>query len=318
MNEAVLHNQGMNASLLPALSAFAQVARAGSFSRAAAALGVSPSALSQTVRTLERRLGMRLLNRTTRDMSLTEAGRQLLETLDPSLAAIDRALHVLDEAGREPSGLLRINTSRMAAAVAIEPHLGEFYARYPKLSLERVMDDALSNIVSEGCDAGIRFGSNLDERMIAVPVTPMLSMIVVGSPDYLTRHGVPDTPLDLACHNCLSYRYNSSGALHAWEFTDPDDGHDFTVATRGNLTVNDDAGMTRAALQGIGLIQNIDIGIRTELADGRLVQVLKNWRRTMAGFYLYAPSREHMPPKLRALIDFLVEKREASVFRGEG
>lgn len=303
-----------DSSLLPALAAFAQVARAGNFSRAAKALDVSPSALSQTVRMLERKLGTRLLNRTTRDMSLTEAGRQLLETVNPSLAAIGYALRVLDGAGREPSGLLRINTSRMAATVIIEPHLAEFYVRHPKISLELVMDDRLSNIITEGCDAGIRFGSSLDERMIAVPVTPTLSMIVAAAPDYLARHGTPTTPADLTRHNCVNYRYNGSGALHLWEFTDPHDGHDVTATVAGNLTVNDDAGMTRAAIQGIGLIQNIDIAIRAELADGRLVQVLKDWRRTMAGFYLYAPSREHMPLKLRALIDFLVEKRETILF----
>jgi DNA-binding transcriptional LysR family regulator len=277
-------------------------------------MGVSRAALSQNLKALEKQLGVKLLYRTTRDMSLTEAGQQLFDTLQPALGEIEHTVRNLGDANGEPSGLIRVNTSRMAAKALIEPHLPEFYARYPKLKLELVMAEPLSNIIADGCDAGIRLGRSLADHVVAVPVTPVLSMAVVGTPDYLKRHGVPKTPGDLARHNCINYRYSGSGALHDWDFNEPGKrGQHFTQAVTGNLTTNDDEGMTRAALQSLGLIQNIDIAIHSYLADGRLVRVLRDWTHTQAGFYLYTPTREQMPSKVRALLDFLVEKREAIV-----
>lgn len=305
----------MNPSLLPSLAWFAHVAYHRSFTRAAEEMGVSRAALSQSVKTLEKQLGVKLLYRTTRDMSLTEAGQRLFDTLSPSLAGIEQAVRGVREAAGEPSGLLRVNTSRMAAKALIEPYFDEFYARYPRLDLELVMAESLSNIIADGCDAGIRLGRSLVGHMVAVPVTPVLSMAVVGSPAYFQRHGEPKTPDDLARHNCINYRYSGSGALHAWDFREPGrQGQDFTLAVTGNLTTNDDEGMTRAALQGIGLIQNIDIALQRHLAEGSLVRVLQGWAHQFAGFYLYVPSREQMPPKVRALLDFLVEKRDAPTF----
>lgn len=200
----------------------------------------------------------------------------------------------------------------MAAKALIEPHLVEFYSRYPKLRLELVMAEPLSNIIADGCDAGIRLGRSLADHVVAVPVTPALSMAVVGSPAYFKRYGTPRTPADLIGHNCINYRYSGSGALHDWDFNEPGKREQpFTLAVSGNLTTNDDEGMTRAALQGLGLIQNIDIAIHEYLKDGRLVRVLRDWAHMQAGFYLYTPTREQMPSKVRAFLDFLVEKRDS-------
>ncbi len=306
----------MEPSLLPSLAWFVHIAHHRSFTRAAEEMGVSRAALSQNLKALERQLGVKLLYRTTRDMSLTEAGQQLFNTLQPSFGEIEHAVRNLGDASGEPAGLIKLNTSRLAAKALIEPHLVEFHACYPKLALELVMAEPLSNIIADGCDAGIRLGRSLAGHVVAVPVTPVLSMAVVGSPDYFKRHGVPKTPDDLAGHNCINYRYSGSGALHDWDFNEPGkQGQHFTLAVTGNLTTNDDDGMARAALQGLGLIQHIDIAIRHELADGRLLRVLRDWTHTQAGFYLYTPSREQMPAKVRALLDFMVEKRETIVLR---
>ncbi len=304
----------MNPSLLPSLAWFAHVAHHRSFTKAAEEMGVSRAALSQNLKTLEKHLGVKLLYRTTRDMSLTEAGQQLFDTLQPTLGEIEQAVRSLGDASGEPSGLLRVNTSRMAAKALIEAHLPEFYARYPKLRLELVMAEPLSNIIADGCDAGIRLGRSLADHVVAVPITPALSMAVVATPTYFEQHGVPKTPDDLARHNCINYRYSGSGAIHDWDFNEPGKrGQHFTQAVTGNLITNDDEGMTRAALQGLGLIQHIDIAIHRYLADGRLMRVLREWTHTQAGFYLYTPTREQMPSKVRALLDFLVEKRETIV-----
>lgn len=300
----------MDPSLLPSLAWFAHIVHHRSFTRAAEEMGVSRAALSQNLKALEKQLGVKLLYRTTRDMSLTEAGQQLFDTLQPKLAEIEHAVRHLGDASGEPTGLIKVNTSRMAAKALIEPHLEEFYTRYPKLRLELVMAESLSNIIADGCDAGIRLGRSLADHVVAVPVTPTLSMAVVGSPAYFERHGVPKMPSELVRHNCINYRYSGSGAVHDWDFNEPGKkGQHFTQAVTGNLTTNDDEGMTRVALQGLGLIQHIDIAIHQYLADGRLVRVLRDWTHMQAGFYLYTPTREQMPTKVRALLDFLVEKR---------
>jgi DNA-binding transcriptional LysR family regulator len=301
----------MDPSLLPALAWFAQVARLRSFTKAANEMNVSRAALSQTVKTLEQKLKIRLLHRTTREVSLTEEGRLLLDAVAPALAAIESAVVALDEVQERPSGLLRINTSRLAAKTLIEPHLGELTERYPHLRLELEMDDGLSSIVASGCDAGIRLGESLCPNMIAVPISPMLKMAVVGSPAYFLRHKTPAAPADLAQHNCVCFRQTTSGAIYRWEFTEPSDSNrTFSFEPSGTFTTNDDDGMIRAALQGVGLIQHVDIAVLRYISDGSLLRVLEPWSDTFPGFYLYAPSREQMPLKLRVLIDFLVAKRE--------
>lgn len=301
----------MDPSLLPSLAWFARIVRHGSFTRAAEEMGVSRAALSQSLKALEQQLGTRLLYRTTRNMSLTEEGQRLFDALGPALGEIENAIQTMSDTREAPSGLIRINTSRMAAKALIEPHLAEFHDRFPKVSLELVMADSLSNIIADGFDVGIRLGQSLVEHVVAVPISPPLSMAVVASPAYLERRGTPKLPEDLVDHDCINYRFLGTGAVHEWDFSEPGkDGRHFTQAVTGRLTTNDDQSMTRAALQGLGLMQIVDIAVHDHLAEGRLVRVLRDWAYKHAAFYLYAPSREHMPPKVRALIDFLVEKRK--------
>ncbi|EIO4081501.1 LysR family transcriptional regulator [Vibrio parahaemolyticus] len=297
-------------SLLSSLTWFAHVARHRSFTKAASEMGVTRAALSQHVKGLEKQLQVRLLNRTTRNMSLTEEGQRLLDTLHPSLTNIEQALNSLNDLHIEPAGLIRISVSRTAARLLIEPHLGEFLSRYPKIRLELIMDDGLTNIVAEGMDAGIRLGVSLDEHMVAIPITPNLTNAIVGSPDYFKRHGKPETPNDLEYHNCLAYRFTSSGTLDHWSLTSPDvDKHTVIFEPKGNAVFNDDYSMLQAAIQGVGLIKHIDLWVLKYLEEGKLERVFVDWCKPFPGFYLYIPSRENMPKKIRVLMDFLIEKR---------
>ncbi|AWH29260.1 MULTISPECIES: LysR family transcriptional regulator [Stenotrophomonas] len=298
-------------SLVTALTWFAHIARHRSFTKAAAEMEITRAALSQHLKALEERLDVRLLHRTTRNMSLTEEGQQLLDVLQPALAAIEKAVGELGEVHAEPSGVIRMNSSRIASRLLLEPHMSEFLARYPKLRLELIMDDGFSNLVANGLDAGIRLGESLDEHMVAVPITPPLEMAIVGSPAYFARHGIPETPADLIGHNCLAYRFTSSGTIDHWTFTAPgEDGRKLVFEPQGNAVFNDDDSMLRAALQGVGLIRHIDLCVREQLASGALVRVLAPWCRPFPGFFLYVPSRAQMPAKVRALMDFLIERRE--------
>ncbi|HCG9901798.1 TPA: LysR family transcriptional regulator [Vibrio parahaemolyticus] len=297
-------------SLISSLTWFAHVARHRSFTKAASEMGVTRAALSQHVKGLEKQLHVRLLNRTTRNMSLTEEGQRLLDTLHPSLTNIEQALNSLNDLHIEPAGLIRISVSRTAARLLIEPHLGEFLSRYPKIRLELIMDDGLTNIVAEGMDAGIRLGVSLDEHMVAIPITPNLTNAIVGSPDYFKRYGKPETPNDLEYHNCLAYRFTSSGTLDHWSLTSPDvDKHTVIFEPKGNAVFNDDYSMLQAAIQGVGLIKHIDLWVLKYLEEGKLERVFVDWCKPFPGFYLYIPSRENMPKKIRVLMDFLIEKR---------
>jgi len=207
--------------------------------------------------------------------------------------------------------MLRVNTSRIAARTLVEPHLAELLSRYPQLRVELVMDDGLANIIADGCDAGIRLGESLAEHMVAVPITPMLEMAVIGSPGYFEQHGKPSTPAELVKHNCLSYRHTSSGAIFRWEFATPDDeNHTFAVEPQGSLITNDDDGMIRAALQGIGLAQHMDHACASICRRERWFACSNHGADPFPGFYFYAPSREQMPAKVRALMAFLIEKRD--------
>lgn len=299
-------------SLLPRLAWFARIARHRSFARAADEMRVSRAAVSQSLKALEKHLGVRLVHRTTRAMSLTEEGQRLLDALVPTLGEIEHAVRSVGDAATAPSGVVRINTSRIAARVLIEPWLPELQARYPEVKIELILADALSNIIAEGSDVGIRLGRSLAEHVVAVAVSPPLSMAVAASPAYLERHGIPEAPSDLARHDCIGYRLPGTGALRPWDFDEPGKTiRHFTQAVSGSVVVNDDQVMTRAAVRGTGLLQIVDLAIRDELADGRLVRVLRGWSHRHPGFYLYAPSREHMPSKVRAVVDFLKEKRKA-------
>lgn len=301
----------MEPSLLPSLAWFAHIAQHRSFTKAAAEMGVSRPALSQHLKALEKELGVKLIYRTTRDMALTEEGQRLFDAIRPSLGSIERAVRSLGEIREEPSGLLRVNSSRIAARFLLEPHLAEFLSRYPQITVELVMDDGMSNIIADGCDAGIRLGESLAEHMVAIPITPMVEMAVVGSPDYFQRRGIPASPAELVNHNCIGYRHTSSGALFHWEFTSPEiDGHEVTFEPTGTFVINDDEATIRAAINGIGVMQHMDFAVQEHLKCGELIRVLRDWCPPFPGFYLYVPSRDHMPLRVRALLNFLIEKRE--------
>lgn len=300
----------MDPTLLPALMWFVRIAQIKSFTKVAKEYGVTRAALSQSLKTLEQKLGVQLLFRTTRDMSLTEEGQLLFDSVFPALGDIDRALRNIGQAHDEPSGLLRINTSRVAAKYLLEPYMPEFLAQYPELKIELVMDDGLANIIAEGCDAGIRLGESLTEHVVAIPITPMLEMAVVASPRYFAINGKPTTPLELSGHNCLGFRNSSSHSLYHWEFTSPNaDGRQINFQPNGRLITNDDEGMIRAALNDLGLIQHMDFAVKSHVEKGDLVRVLDDWCPPFNGFFLYVPSRENMSAKTRVFIDFLKEKR---------
>ncbi|GAB3375595.1 LysR family transcriptional regulator [Spongiibacter taiwanensis] len=298
----------INPSQLPALAWFVHIARHLSFTKAATEMEISRAALSQHLRSLEEELDVRLLHRTTRTMSLTEEGQRLFDGLAPALKAIDAAVGEIGESRSAPSGLIRVNTSRIAARTLLEPHLAEFFARYPELRIEMILNDGFSNIVADSTDVGIRLGESLDEHMVAVPITPPIEMAIVGSPEYFERNGIPESPAELTQHNCLAYRFAGSGTLDRWTFSD-EEGHTQTFEPRGSAVFNDDDSMLRAALNGVGIIKYLDLCIYQQIKSGELVRVLKPWCRPFPGFYLYAPTRAQMPSRVRVLIDFLVEKR---------
>jgi DNA-binding transcriptional LysR family regulator len=302
----------MDPAQLPALMAFVSVARHGSFTHAAAETGVTASALSQSIRSLETQLNVRLFNRTTRRVALTEAGAQFLGRVRPALGELEAAFEALDETRDQPAGNLRINLPRVASELLVLPHLAEFTRRYPQIRLDMTLDDGMADVVGEGFDAGIRLGERVAQDMVAVPLSGEIRIAVAGSPGYFERYAPPATPADLAAHDCLRYRFASSGGIYRWEFAPPDDpARVFEVETRGALVTNDLRTMVQAAEQGVGLLHVIEDYVREQLDDGRLVRVLDAWCPSFPGFYLYTASRAQMPLKLRALIDFLKEKRGA-------
>ena len=292
----------MAASPLPAVVAFARVAHHASFTRAADELGVSASALSQTVRTLEAQLGVRLLHRTTRRVALSEHGARFLEQVKPGLAQIEAAFLDLDTVRDRPAGRLRITLPRVVADQLVMPWLPSFLARYPQIEVELCVDSALVDVVAEGFDAGIRLGECLARDMIAVPLGPMQRQVICAAPDYFRRHPPPQTPADLVDHDCIVHRM-SNGRRMAWEFTR--DGRDFEVEVSGTLVFNDGGLTHAAALAGLGLAQGFESVVAADVAAGRLLRVLDDWQQPFAGFYLYYPAREHLAPKLRVFIDHL-------------
>jgi len=287
---------------LPAVFAFARVAHHASFTRAATELEVSPSALSQTVRSLEAQLGVRLLNRTTRRVGLTEQGERFLQQVAPGLQQIDAAFQDLDFLRDRPAGHLRINLPRIAAERLVLPRLPAFMARYPEVQVELFVDPSLADLVSGGFDAGIRLGECLAKDMIALPVGAMQRQVIVGAPDYFRRYPPPHTPRDLVAHPCIRYR-RSNGRLMLFEFTR--DGRDFEVEVAGRLVANDSELSLQLAREGLGLAQVFESQAAADVADGRLVRVLDDWQAPFPGFYIYYPAREHLPPKLRVFIDHL-------------
>lgn len=293
-----------------ALRAFRAIAECGSFTRAAAALDVTPSALSQTVQQLEHALGTRLLQRTTRRVGLTEAGQEMLQRIAPALNELDLALDAIRQHGDRPRGTLRITVPAVVAQSIVEPMLGEFMARWPDVQLDIRVENGLTDLVAEGLDAGIRLGERLQRDMVAIPIGGPIRSTVVGSPAYFKRHGYPKTPKDLQRHHCIKHRLASSGAIYRWEFahrSGPQKGRWYEIAVDGPLTVNDVPLAIRAAEDGIGLTCVLEISARASLDAGRLESVLEPWLPPFDGFYLYYPSRFQVPPKLRVFIDFIRE-----------
>jgi DNA-binding transcriptional LysR family regulator len=289
------------------LKAFAAVVERASFARAAEHLGVSPSALSQTIRQLESRLGVRLLNRTTRSVAPTAAGARLHERIAPLIRNMDDAVAEVSASAGQTAGSLRINTLGMAARQLIAPRLGRFYRAHPAVVLDIVVDDALSDIVAGRFDAGIRVGGRLEKDMIAVRLTEDVGMVAVASPDYLARHGTPRSPADLSGHACINWRLRDDGRIYRWEFEKK--GQRFEVAAEGPLITNQaDVGVS-AALQGLGIVYAFDRErVDEPLAQGRLVQVLADWSVTKPGLYLYYSNRRHPPAALAAFIDCLLDR----------
>ena len=292
----------MTPELLPGIVALVQVARHASFTRAAAELGVSASALSQTVRTLERRLGVRLLERTTRRVGVTEAGRRFLATAAPGLALIDAAIEGLDEARDEPSGVLRLNLSRVAAGIRLLPHLRAFGERYPRITLDLHCDNRLVDLVGGGFDAGIRLGESLAPDMVAIPLGGPLRLAIFAAPAYVERHGMPADPDGLAQHRCLNVRL-STGGIYRWEFAQGR--RVFDVAVDGPVVSNDNGLLVDAARAGMGIACAMEDEVRGDFAEGTLVPVLEPWWSRFPGFYLYCASREQMPRRLRVFVDFI-------------
>jgi DNA-binding transcriptional LysR family regulator len=282
------------------LLAFSVVAQQGSFTRAAAQLGISQSALSHAMKALEERLGVRLLSRTTRSVSTTEAGETLLRSLRPALEDIEAGLTSLGAMRDKPSGTVRMTATKHAVASVVMPALPSFLAADPDVHVEVVVDDALTDIVTNRFDAGIRFGELVEKDMIAVRVGPDLQMAVVGAPSYFADHPPPRTPRELARHRCIGYRSMRTGGLLAWEFEAK--GRPFEVRIDGPLVLNDGDLILEAALAGHGIAYVYADTVTTHVAAGRLTRVLEKWSPPFPGYYLYHPSRRQTPPGLAALI----------------
>ncbi|ANQ83113.1 LysR family transcriptional regulator [Azoarcus olearius] len=289
-------------SLLPALAAFECVARHASFSRAAAELGLSASALSQSVSTLERRLGLRLLARTTRHVGLTEEGARLLDGVRRGLAELGGALASVDHAREQPSGTVRITLPRLAFALYFAPHVDEFARRYPEVGIEFSLDDKLADLVADRFDIGLRMADNIAGDMVAIPLGRPQRLIVAAAPAYFARHPVPLQPADLAEHDCIRFRFPTSGRNARWLFRQ-DDG-DFELEVRGRFTVNDADAELDLLRRGLGISQVVESMVQDDLAAGRLREVLAEYAWPMPVAHLYFPSRAQMPARLRVFIDF--------------
>jgi DNA-binding transcriptional LysR family regulator len=297
----------MRGSDFAELKAFAAVVERASFARAAEHLGLSPSALSQTIRQLEARLGTRLLNRTTRSVAPTLTGTQLYGRIAPLMLDLAEAVAEARAAAGQTSGALRINTLGMAVRQVIAPRLGRFHRTHPEVTLDIVVDDALSDIVAGRFDAGIRVGGRLEKDMIAVRLTPDVKMTAVASPAYLAHRGTPRTPDDLHGHACINWRLQVDGRAYRWEFEKK--GKRVEVAVEGPVVTNhSDIGIA-AALQGLGIAYAFDRErVDEHLVRGHLVQVLADWSITRPGLFLYHSSRRHVPAALRAFINCMLDK----------
>jgi DNA-binding transcriptional LysR family regulator len=285
------------------LIAFIAVARERSFTRAAAKLGVSQSALSHTIRGLEERLGIRLLTRTTRSVAPTEAGERLLSTVGPSFDEISAALAGLTDLRDRPAGSIRITAAEHSAKTILWPALERLLPDYPDINVEVVVDYGLTDIVAERFDAGVRLGEQVAKDMIAVRVGPDMRMAVVGAPSYFARRNRPGTPQDLTDHTCINLRLPTYGGVYAWEFEKA--GREVKVRVEGQLILNNLDMRLNAALAGLGLAYLPEDQVQAHIADGRLIRALEDWCPPFSGYHLYYPSRRQATPAFALLVDAL-------------
>jgi DNA-binding transcriptional LysR family regulator len=290
------------------LDAFAAVARARSFRSVARLRGVSASSLSEALRRLEARLGVRLLNRTTRSVTPTEAGQRLLERLAPALGEVSAALEAVNDFRDSPTGTLRLNVPTAVARLVLPPIIGRFLAAHPGISLEVATDDTFVDVLAAGFDAGIRYDERLEKDMIALPIGPRVQrFMVAAAPAYLDAHGRPRHPKDLLNHACIRHRF-TSGVMHPWEFER--DGEVVKISPTARVIANNIDLEITAALQGLGLIATFAGFLEKELKSGVLEPVLEDWMQPFSGPFLYYPSRRHMPAPLRAFVDFIKRRPE--------
>ena len=285
------------------LLGFLAVARERNFTRAAAKLGVSQSALSQTVRGLEARLGLRLLTRTTRSVAPTEAGERLLRAVGPRLDEIEGELAALSALREKPSGIVRITTGEHAAETILWPALAKLLPDYPDIQVEIFLDSGLTDIVAGRYDAGIRFGEQIEKDMVAVRIGPDVSMAVVGATSYFANRPQPKAPQDLTGHTCINLRLPTLGGIYAWEFEKR--GRELKARVEGQLVFNSITPIVRAALAGFGLAYVPEDLVQTHLAEGRLTRVLADWCPPFSGYHLYYPSRRQPTPAFALLVEAL-------------
>ncbi|PNB74473.1 LysR family transcriptional regulator [Pseudomonas sp. GW456-E7] len=285
------------------LAIFSAVAQERSFTRAAARLGMSQPALSRAMRQLEDRLGVRLLSRTTRSVSPTEAGEHLLRVIAPRFEEIDNELALLSAFRDKPAGKLRITAGEHAAITVLHPVLARLLPDYPDLNIEIIVDYGFTDIVAEGFDAGVRLGEQVAKDMIAMRIGPDMRMVVVGSPAYFTRYSKPVVPIDLMQHNCITLRMPTHGGLYSWEFEK--NGQSVNVRVEGQLVFNNIAMRLQAALQGLGLAYMPEDLVQEHVAQGRLIRVLTDWCEPFSGYHLYYPSRRQSSPAFTLLREAL-------------
>jgi DNA-binding transcriptional LysR family regulator len=293
----------MQRGQLDDLLAFLAVAREGSFTKAAAKLGVSQSALSHTMRELETRLGVRLLSRTTRSVAPTEAGERLLHSLGPRFDEIDAEVAAISELREKPAGSIRITATEYALDTILWPKLVKFVRQYPDIKVEVFIDNGLTDIVAQRFDAGVRAGEQVAKDMIAVRIGPDMRMAVVGAPSYLKKHLAPEKPQDLIGHSCINLRLLTHGGLYAWEFKKA--GRELKVRVDGQLTFNGTFQMLDAALAGFGLAYVPEDLAQPHIGRGRLKRVLADWCPPYSGYHLYYPSRRQSSAAFALLVDAL-------------
>jgi DNA-binding transcriptional LysR family regulator len=285
------------------LLAFLAITREGSFTKAAAKLGLSQSALSHTMRGLEERLGIRLLTRTTRKVSVTAAGERLLRTLGPRFDEVEAELDALSELREKPAGTIRITAGEHAAVAILEPALAKLLPDYPDINIEIIVDYGLTDIVAERYDAGVRLGEQVAKDMVAVRIGPDMRMAVVGAPSYFARRPKPRKPQELTAHQCINLRLPTYGGLYAWEFEKR--GRELKVRVEGQLVFNNLALRLKSALAGLGLAYLPEDQAERYLASGRLLRVLEDWCPPFSGYHLYYPSRRQLTPAFALLVEAL-------------